>query len=115
MATRAETFRAQTERRAQDEKNRPTKRPMKRRREEAQAARAALVERADGRTGGIPHNAAARAAGNSSYELEATRSGRPTRKSTRKSPTHRRVDAGLRAKTILRQASPGTRAAQRGL
>jgi hypothetical protein len=89
------------------------KKPAKRRYAAAQAARAALVERSDGRTGGIPHNAAARAASNSSYELEATRTGRPSRKSTRKSPTHRRVDVGLRAKTMIRQSSPGSRAGGR--
>lgn len=111
MATRAEQFRADAERKAQPDKA-PTKRPERRQRAEAQAARVALVERADGSTDSIPHNAAARAAANSSYELEATRSGRPSRKSTRKSPTHRRVDAGLRAKTMIKQASPGSRAAR---
>jgi hypothetical protein len=115
MATRAEQYRADTERRAQANTARPAKRPQQRQREAAQAAREALVERADGRTGGVPHNAAARAAPDSSYELEATRSGRPSRKSTRKSPTHRRADAGLRVREILRQGSPGTRATQRGL
>lgn len=113
MATRAEKFRADTERRAQATHKRTVKSPVKRRHAAAQAAREALVERADGRTGAIPHNAAARAAGNSSYELEATRTGRPSRKSTRKSPTHRRVDAGLRAKTMIRQSSPGARAGRR--
>lgn len=110
MATRAEKFRADTQRRAQAKTVRPTKTPVRRRRAAAQAERVALVERADGNTGGVPHNAAVRAAPNSSYELEATRTGRPSRKSTRKSPTHRRVDTGPRAKTMINLVSPGARA-----
>jgi hypothetical protein len=112
MATRAEKFRADTEQRAQAKTARVVKRPVTRRREAAQAERAALVERADGPIGGIPHNAAARAAGNSSYELETTRTGRPSRKSTRKSPTHRKPDAGLRVSAMIRNGSPKARASQ---
>jgi len=94
VATRAERFRAEAERRAQA--NKPKAKKRKARRPATQAARAALVARA-GERGRIPHNTAPRIAQKkSAYELEVSRSGRPSRRSTRKSPAH--VKAGTQLK-----------------
>ena len=65
--------------------------------------------------GTMPHNFTKRSVNRGGPVLESSASGKPSRKSTRKSPTHRRADAGLRVREILRQGSPGTRATQRGL
>jgi hypothetical protein len=100
VATRAERFRAEAERRAQAGKPKAKKR--KARRPATQAARAALVARA-GERGRIPHNTAPRIAQESAYELEVSRSGRPSRKSTRRSPAH------VKAGTSLRVRRPSTR------
>ena len=60
------------------------------------------------------HNEAARAAKNSSYELESSGSARPSRKSTRRSPTHVKTDSALRIVAMNRNASPQARSQRRG-
>jgi hypothetical protein len=106
MATKAQRFKAETQRRAQT--NKPA-RKSKRRGADAATARAALVARHDRLLGNVPHNAAPRAAKNSAYEIEASSSGRPSRKSTRKSPTHIKTDSSLRIRAMNRTASPKAR------
>jgi hypothetical protein len=110
VATKAETFEVETRRRAQDAHG-GTKRPP-RAGVAGAAARAALVARHDGAGSGIPHNAAPRASKGSAYELEASRSGRPPRKSTRRSPTHLKPDSALRLKAVQKTTSPEARAAR---
>jgi hypothetical protein len=56
------------------------------------------------------HNEASRAAKNSAYELEPGDSPRPSRKSTRRSPTHIKTDSALRITAMNRTNSPRERA-----
>jgi hypothetical protein len=114
MATRAEKFRAETERQRSEQRGRrhPVKRAIEEQRAEAQAARVALVEREDGKTI-TPRNVAVRASSiDGSYQLEATSSGRPSRKSTRMSPRVK-ADAGLRVRTMRAHTAPTARNGQR--
>jgi hypothetical protein len=62
------------------------------------------------------HNEAARAGKNSAYELEGPTlaASRPSRKSTRRSPTHIKTDSALRITTMNRNASPQARSQRRG-
>src|SRR3954447_24305428 len=111
MATRAEKFRAQAQR-ANSKKNpkrRPTAVPAGAARSKARA-RAAVVERHDGTSARVPHNTAQRIEKGSVYELEASVSGRPSRKSTRKSPGHVKQDASMRIRATNRSVSPESRA-----
>jgi len=62
----------------------------------------------------VTHNEAARAAKNSSYELEGSGTARPSRKSTRRSPTHVKTDSGLRITAMNRIATPQARSERRG-
>ncbi len=93
MATRSERFKAQMQRLAHGKRlPAPESRPRTR----------------------ITHNEAARAAKNSSYELEGSGTARPSRKSTRRSPTHVKTDSALRITTMNRNASPQARSQRRG-
>jgi len=93
MATRSERFKAQMQRLAHGKKAPATEaRPRVR----------------------STHNEAARAAKNSSYELESSGSARPSRKSTRRSPTHVKTDSALRIVAMNRNASPQARSQRRG-
>jgi hypothetical protein len=100
MATKAERFKAEQQRaaRANHTKRRPRRKAQKR--------------RAPGAGNPIrpSRNAAPSAGRNSSYELEASASGRPSRKSSRKSATRVKTDAPLRIKTMMLSASPQARA-----
>src|SRR3954464_9984749 len=60
------------------------------------------------------HNEAPRVAKNSAYELEAAATPRPSRKSTRRSPTHLKTDSALRITEMNRNASPQARAQRPG-
>ncbi len=94
MATRSERFKAQMQRQAH--------------------AKRAPATKVRPRVRGT-HNEAARAAKNSSYELEAPLgSARPSRKSTRRSPTHVKTDSALRITAMNRNASPQVRSQSRG-
>lgn len=55
------------------------------------------------------HNESPRAAKNGPYELEPSQSPRPSRKSTRRSPTHVKTDTALRIRAVNRHASPESR------
>jgi hypothetical protein len=83
MATRAERFRAEAERKAQAGKKR--KRP-----------KGPKGRRHDGLAHPASHNDAAVRAKNSAYALESSRTARPTRKSTRKSKNRQKTDTALR-------------------
>lgn len=93
MATRSERFKALMQRLAHGKRTPAPKAPPRTR---------------------ITHNEAARAAKNSSYELEGSGSARPSRKSTRRSPTHVKTDSALRITTMNRNASPHARSQRRG-
>jgi hypothetical protein len=110
VATKAETFKAETQRRAQAG-HREKKRPARAGGLDA-AERLALVVRHNGAVSRIPHNAAPRASKRSAYELEVSETGRPPRKSTRRSPTHLKPDSGLRFKATDKIASPEARSAR---
>ena len=86
MATRAERFRAETERKAQAGKK--PKRPK--------GLKALKGRRHDGLAHPASHNDAAVRAKNSAYAIESSRTARPTRKSTRKSKNRQKNDSGLR-------------------
>ena len=58
------------------------------------------------------HNEGARAARNGTYELEPGTTARPSRKSTRRSPTHIKNDSALRLAEMHRAASPQLRASR---
>jgi hypothetical protein len=102
MATKAERFSAEQQRAARDKH--PKRRPRRKARKRARAGA--------GNPTRPSHNAAPRAGRNSSYELEASATGRPSRKSSRKSATHVKPDAPLRIKAMMLTASPQARAAR---
>lgn len=114
MATRSERFKAEMQREAHANKvTKPPRVPALKR-----AALAALIEVHTGEASPrarLSHNEAPRAAKNSSYELEASpASSRPSRKSTRRSPTHVKTDSALRIVAMNRNASPQARSQRRG-
>jgi hypothetical protein len=119
MATKAEKWQVRAERAAQNKNLRLKKKRRRSKRAEARAersrkrARAALVERSDRAPARVPHNTAPRAGAKSAYALEATASGRPSRKSTRKSPAHLKRDRPLRNRLHKRTLSPEARAGRR--
>jgi len=90
MATKAETFRSNAQRTG--------------------AAKGAAKKKVAARDG-VPHNTAARAGKNSAYEFEVS-ADRPSRKSTRRSPTHVKTDSALRLNAVRRSSAPGARAAR---
>ena len=90
--------------------------------EQRLARRTLQAKNAEGPGGGttpvaeehVVHNQARRAAKNSPYELEPASAGtRPSRKSTRRSPTHLKTDSALRLRTMAKNAAPTTRAVTR--
>jgi hypothetical protein len=115
MATRAEKFRALSERANSKKKPKRRPKPTAARAAGARAkARAAMVERHDGTGARVPHNAAPRIEkSGSAYELEATSSRRPSRKSTRKSPGHVKPDTSMRIRATGRSVSPESRSGRR--
>ncbi len=110
MATRSERFKAEMERAASHAKVAAKPEPT----------RAELAARAEPRTAQarararVSHNDAPRVAKNSSYEIESSGSSRPSRKSTRRSPTHVKTDSSLRIAAMNRNASPQARSQRRG-
>ncbi|HEX3695512.1 MAG TPA: hypothetical protein VH374_08975 [Polyangia bacterium] len=108
MATRAERYKTEAQRRAQQKKRKP-RRPAGGRTSDG-LDRAALVARHDGAGRQVPHNLAPRAEKDGVYEIEATAGARPSRKSTRRSPSHIKTDSSLRIKAVDRIASPQERA-----
>jgi hypothetical protein len=110
MATRAERYKAEAQRRAQQNKRKPGRPTGGRRRIGDGLDRAALVARHDGAGRPVPHNSAPRAEKDGVYEIEAVAAGRPSRKSTRRSPSHIKTDSSLRIKAVDRSASPQERA-----
>jgi hypothetical protein len=101
MATRSERFKAEMQREAQGKKKASA--------QSAAAPRDEVWPRVR-----VTHNEAARAAKNSSYELESSGTARPSRKSTRRSPTHVKTDSALRITAMNRNASPQARSQRRG-
>lgn len=91
MATKAETFRSETQR-------------------TGRAAKVAPRKKTGGRAE-LPHNTAARARKNSAYEFEVS-VGAASRKSTRRSPTHQKTDSALRLATVRKNSTPASRAAR---
>jgi hypothetical protein len=60
------------------------------------------------------HPRASRRAKPGTYELEVARTtSRPSRKSTRRSPSHLKTDGALSLRQLLRATAPSTRAGQR--
>jgi len=101
MATKAERFKSDTQREA---RKAPAKTLSK---TAGQPARSKPGTARDG----LPHNTAARARKNSAYEFEVSVA-RPSRKSTRRSPTHVKTDATLRLTAVGRGSTPKARAAR---
>jgi hypothetical protein len=91
MATKAERFKSDTQR-------------------AAHAGRPAAVKKKPGTPrAGLPHNTSARARKNSAYEFEVSE-GQPSRKSSRRSPTHLKTDNTLRRTAMQRGSTPKERA-----
>jgi hypothetical protein len=105
MASKGERFRAQAQRTGQAKKT-PKNTTRKR----------ARPRRTSGNRPPNPasHNESQRAAKNGAYELEPSTTTRPSRKSTRRSPTHLKTDSTLRITAMNRNASPQSRAQRRG-
>jgi hypothetical protein len=133
MATKAQRFKADAQKAAHS-KNSPGTQGGRPRAAEAKTARAragaktagatprgqSALERAAPRQRRAPsvanpagHNTAPRAAKNSSYEFEVSATTRPSRKSTRKSPTHVKTDSSLRIAAMNKTTSPQARASRR--
>jgi hypothetical protein len=118
MATKAERFKAERQRAAHPprkasssgatrEDARDT--PVARARQAMATAHLAEIE--DDPAG---HPRAPRRAKAGTYEMEVARTtSRPSRKSTRRSPTHLKTDSALSLRRLLRAAAPSTRAGQR--
>ena len=105
MATKAERFKSDTQRAAQ-------KAPAKTRSKPAGKTAATTGRSKPGTArAGLPHNTAARAGKNSAYEFEVSVA-RPSRKSTRRSPTHVKTAATLRLTAVGRGSTPKARAAR---
>jgi hypothetical protein len=101
MATKAERFRAEAQRAAQK-----VKRPK------IPSGRRGPAK--DDVPNPTSHNESARARKNATYELEVSSTARPSRKSTRLSPTHIKTDSVLRITAMNRNATPKARAGRRG-
>ena len=99
MATKAEIFKSETQRTG-----------AAKGRVSGKANGKAHGKKAEGRDG-VPHNTAARAAKNSTYEFEVS-VGPASRKSTRRSPTHQKTDSALRLATVRKNSTPSSRAAR---
>lgn len=97
MATKAHEFKVESERAS-------SKKTSRRPRSKAGSGRAK-----DRYPNPASHNESSRAAKNGTYELEPAQSPRPSRKSTRRSPTHIKTDSALRIRAMNRQASPEAR------
>jgi hypothetical protein len=103
MATKAEQVKAENQRAAQAQK------PKKVSRKVTKSYRSK-----DRYPNPTSHNESPTEAKNSVYELEPGLSTRPSRKSTRRSPTHVKTDSALRITTVARNTSPQARFVQRG-
>jgi hypothetical protein len=108
MATKADRFRASTQRAAQAGKAKQTGHSS------AGKRAAARGRRKDRVPNPASHNDAARAARKSNFELEISATTRPSRKSTRRSTTRIKPDSSLRLAAVNRSASPSARAPARG-
>jgi hypothetical protein len=104
MATKTQQFRVDVQRSAQGATGK--KAPSR-------AAKAANGRDKDRYPNPASHNESRRAAKNSPYELEPAQSPRPSRKSTRRSPTHVKTDSALRIRAVNRHASPESRSQAR--
>jgi hypothetical protein len=107
MATKGERFKAEQQRAAH------AGRPRHESHESAAKRAAARGRMKDLVPNPAAHNQAPRAARNSLYEHEVSVTTRPSRKSTRKSPTHIKTDATLRITTMNKNAAPRNRAGRR--
>lgn len=103
MATKAQQFKAETQRAAQLSKPRARKTGGPRR-----------GPPKDDVPNPTAHNESSRAAKNALYEIEVSAGDRPPRKSTRRSPTHVKTDSALRVAAMIRNASPQARSARPG-
>jgi hypothetical protein len=101
MATKAQQFRAESERNApaRGDKKSPG----------SNRSKASVGRAKDRYPNPTSHNESPRAAKNGTYELEPSQSPRPSRKSTRRSPTHVKTDSALRIRAVNRHASPESR------
>lgn len=104
MATKAQRFKAELERKARA--SHPLRRPHEPAGKRA-AERGRFKDRLPNPTS---HNEAPSASKNSAYALEPSATPRPPRKSTRRSPTHLKTDSALRITVMNRNSSPKTRA-----
>lgn len=103
MATRAEDFRGEQQRAAHDKKRKNASHdPAGKRAKQRGRSKDRFPNPAS-------HNEAKAAAKNSAYELEPGQSTRPSRKSTRRSPTHVKTDAPLRVTAMVANATPQAR------
>jgi hypothetical protein len=105
MASKGERFRAEAQRTGQAKKK-----PQNTARKHGRPRRTA----GDRPPNPASHNESRRAAKNGAYELEPSTTTRPSRKSTRRSPTHLKTDSALRITAMNRNASPQARAQRRG-
>lgn len=106
--TRAERFQVQQQRAAQAAKSKHAKRVSAGKRARARGRRKDRIPNQ------ASHNEGARAARNSPYEHEVSATSRPSRKSSRKSPTRIKTDSAMRLRAMNRNASPTQRSARSG-
>jgi hypothetical protein len=111
MATKAEEFKAETERAAR------ARRAPGGDHLSAGVRAARRGRRKDRLPNPTSHNEAPRAKRrakrNTPYELEPSSTARPSRKSSRRSPSHVKTDSPLRIATMLRNGSAEARAARK--
>jgi hypothetical protein len=107
MATKAERYRAD-EQRANQLNNQKTKHPPK----ASRTLRTEAVSRRTERVKPLARNHDNRSNNKGGSALEASASGRPSRKSTRGSSGHVKLNTNLTRRTRRRATSPGQRAAK---
>jgi hypothetical protein len=113
MATKAEKFRARQQRKANPAK--PKARPKPRRDQPIDTSRPGVsaTDRKAGSSSTAERNRSKRAAGKAGARLEDSASGRPSRKSTRKSANRTKRTTNLQRRQTRRVASPKARAKRR--
>lgn len=105
MATKAELFRYQAERSGPKRPKKPAKRPRNSPVDTALPGVSASARKA-GAGSTAARNVSGRAARSAPYRLEDSRSGRPSRKSTRRSANRLKNDRKSRAKRIAARGAP---------
>jgi hypothetical protein len=112
MSTKAQDFRVEQQRSAHPPKPKGMKKLRKEAARAADVVSDAAVSNGSPEKTVVPRNHTDRAARRGGARLEVSASGRPSRKSTRKSEGHIKLASNLTRRTIRKTHAPKTRAAK---